>query len=155
MTKVPKLRLVLIFLVPLLFVYITSLFWVLALNHTESLPYKLFLIRKDALPEKGQYAVFKAPSNGRYNQPFIKRVGGTEGDIVARDGRGYYVSGKYIGDAKEFSKAGEPTKLGPVGVIPEGSYFVYTNNKDSYDSRYEEIGWVKSSDILGVAYPIY
>jgi conjugal transfer pilin signal peptidase TrbI len=154
MTK-NKLRLVLIFLAPMMMVYITSFFWVVAVNQTDSLPYKLILIRKAALPERGQYVVFKAPDNGRYNNPFIKLVGGAGGDTVSREGRSYYVAGRHIGDAKEFSKLGEPTNLGPVGVIPEGSYFVYTNNKDSYDSRYQEIGWVESSNIIGIAYPIY
>ena len=150
-----KLRPVLVFFAPIALLYMISLFWMIAINQTGSLQYTLFLVRKSVLPVKGQYIIFRAPGNGLYNKPFIKLVGGVEGDAVTRDGYSYYVNGKYIGKAKEFSKSGNPVKLGPVGDIPQGNYFVYTNNKDSYDSRYEEIGWVKSSNIIGVAYPIY
>lgn len=147
-------RFMLAFVVLFGLTYTISQFWMIAINSTDSVEHKVFIVRKGVIPDaKGQYIVFQPHDKGP--APFIKLVGGTRGDTVTREGRSYYVSGKYVGDAKEFSKSGEPTKLGPVGVIPQGSYFVYTGNKDSYDSRYEGIGWVKSSDVIGVAYAVY
>ncbi len=67
----------------------------------------------------------------------------------------YFINGRFIGTAKDYSKAGVLTKKTKSGVIPEGRYFVYAPHKDSFDSRYEEIGWISNSEVIGHAYPIY
>lgn len=138
-----------------LWVLVVSNFGV-SINLSNSTPYQIFIVHKHVLPKGvGEYIVFDAPNNGRYDKPFVKKVGGVAGDEVTRKERGYYVNGSYIGDAKTHSQDGQKANLGPVGVIPEGKYFVYLESKDSYDSRYREVGWVDSSNIRGVAYPIY
>jgi len=143
---------VLLLICPLL----VSNYFKLLINTCDSLPYKVFLLRKDELPtSKGQLIVFNAKDNKKYKSAFIKIIGGTPGDIVSRKDRSYFINGKFIGVAKETSKEGEVATLGPTGEIPHGQYFVYTTHPDSYDSKYEDIGWIKDTDILGIAYPIF
>ena len=70
---------------------------------------------------------------------------------VSRRGREYFVNGRDVGYAKPRSQAGFATTLGPVGVIPADRYFVGTPMKDSFDSRYGEIGWIPRARTVGVA----
>lgn len=39
----------------------------------------------------------------------------------------------------------------PSGVIPSRKFFAYTPHKDSFDSRYQEIGLIDEKDIIGTA----
>ena len=65
--------------------------------------------------------------------------------------RNFYINGKKIARAKEMSMMHQPLKVGPVGVIPKGHYFVYTPHYDSYDSRYNDIGWIGPDQVIGTA----
>lgn len=123
-------------------------------NYTESLPQPFFVVEKNILPEKGQFIAFRVPRNPYYQEgtEFVKIVGGVTGDVVSMDSeRNFYVNGHLIGKAKEHSKTGQPLATGPVGRIPAGRYFVYTPHKDSYDSRYKDIGWVSKTQVVGKA----
>ena len=42
----------------------------------------------------------------------------------------------------------------PEYTVPEGHYFMAGSHKDSFDSRYKSIGYVKDSDIIGSIYTI-
>ncbi|MDF3047701.1 MAG: hypothetical protein K0R73_819 [Candidatus Midichloriaceae bacterium] len=142
--------------VPIIFLCLFTQYFGIVINNSDSLKHKLFLIRKGILPEVcGDYIVFRVPNNGVYEGNFVKLVGGMKGDVVTATDRRYSVNGRPVGYAKAHSKDGRPTNLGPVGQIPEGQYFVYTNHPDSYDSKYKEIGWVGSANVVGVAYPIF
>lgn len=46
----------------------------------------------------------------------------------------------YLDKAKKPAKLALKTNLSREGVIPYGRYFVYAPHKDSFDSRYAEIG---------------
>lgn len=84
-----------------------------------------------------------------------------------------YVNGKYIGVVKPYSKKlleelesyrNDKTKdinkfsarefglhsIEP-GIIPEHKFFAYTPHKNSFDSRYKEIGLIDEKNIIGVA----
>lgn len=123
---------------------------------TNSLEYKYFILIHGTKPTaNGQYIVFKATGNKEYDIPFIKKVGGMPGDEVICKDRTFSISGVEVGIAKPFRKDGTAVDIGATGVLSENKYFVYGENEDSYDSKYREIGWVDSSDILGVAYPIF
>lgn len=144
------------FVIPMIAMLLFSNYFAIKINVSDSLANQVFLIRKGTLPERiGQLIVFKAPHGSGYKEPFIKIVGGMQGDQVSRVNKEYFVNSKLIGTVKDYDKRGNPTVLGPVGAIPEGKYFVYTDHKDSYDSKYEGVGWVDSKHILGVAYAIY
>ena len=61
------------------------------------------------------------------------------------------VSGKMIGVIKPYSKKGKPLSAVKDGIIPSGKFFAYTTHKDSYDSRYQEIGLIDETQIIGTA----
>lgn len=84
----------------------------------------------------------------------LKIVRGLPGDRVTWRGRDVYINGEFLGTAKEYSLAGEPLARGPEGVIPPGHFFLWTPHKDSYDSRYADIGWVPAQWIRGFAEPL-
>lgn len=81
-----------------------------------------------------------------------------------------YVNGKSIGIVKPFSKKLLPAlefarnkkeekfsikefSLNAIdaGKIPTHKFFAYTPHKDSFDSRYQEIGLIDEKDIIGTA----
>jgi conjugal transfer pilin signal peptidase TrbI len=140
---------------PILGVYAFSSYYSIGINMTDSLPDKIYLISKGNLPKAaGEYISFNAPNNKMHEQAFLKLVGGIEGDIVKEESRKFYINGEFIGYAKEYNKKGEKTELGFTGVIPKGCYFVYSDHKDSYDSKYKNIGLICAADVIGSARPI-
>ena len=127
----------------------------IGINTTDSLDTRLFIINKGELPKKrGELITFYAPNNELHKEPFVKIVGGIEGDIVMEENRNFYINGEFIGRAKKYSKTGEKAEIGFTGVIPKGCYFVYSKHKDSYDSKYKKIGLVCGADVIGIAYPL-
>lgn len=126
-------------------------------NISDSLPQKVFLVLKNTLPQKNDFVAFKAEGNGVYRADtvFVKKVAGIAGDRVSVKDRIFTVNDKAIGKAKEHSKKGMPLELGPIGTIPNGEYFVFTPHKDSFDSRYQNIGWIKQDAIIGRAIALF
>lgn len=125
------------------------------INISDSLPKTLFLLSKRSLPNKlGEYIVYQLPNNKRFGeQKFIKLVGGIAGQEVVVKGTAYYIEGNYLGSAKDSDASGILVEQQPAGIIPPGHYFAYTLHKDSYDSKYKEVGFISS--VLGTAYAIY
>ncbi len=113
------------------------------------------------LPARGDIIVFDPPPStlltahfGDEPKPFTKKVIGVAGDRVTRKKRTYFVNGRAVATAKPVSMRGEPLELGPTGLIPHGCYFVGTEHKDGFDSRYAAIGWICRPRVLGVGRPI-
>lgn len=125
-------------------------------NCTESIDGFVFLIVKDVLPEKGELVAFWPPENDfTQNIWFVKYVKGVPGDHVIRNGQAFYINNEYIGNAKTESKKGVALQPSNSGVIPQGYYFVWTQHKDSFDSRYNQIGWISEDRVIGRAYRIF
>jgi signal peptidase I len=110
-------------------------------------------------PEKGDIIVFKYPEDPK--KDFIKRVVGTENDVIEERDKAVYVNGKavlepYIQHSDEKVRPGgnDPRdNFGPL-TVPEGKIFVMGDNRDqSYDSRYW--GFVDLKEIRGKALIIY
>lgn len=127
--------------------------YLLAVNLTDSLPGTLFLIEKDVLPVRGELIAFRWEANWPYPRGslFVKRLVGWPGALVSARGRDFFVDGEPVGQAKERARSGEPLAPGPVGVIPEGHYYVAGLHPDSLDSRYRLTGWVSRRQIVGRA----
>lgn len=125
--------------------------YMLAFNLTESLPGTVFVICKDTFPDSGEFVAFRWERNWPYPKGsiFVKRLVGLPGSRVTTQGRDFYVDGRAVGQAKERARTGEPLIPGPVGVIPEGSYYVAGGHPDSLDSRYQLTGWVKRDQVIG------
>jgi conjugal transfer pilin signal peptidase TrbI len=129
--------------------------WYISFNWTESLPFWAFRVDETARPEVGDYIDFWPPENPYYRDiSFVKQIVAGPGDEVHCEGRAFFVRGVQVALAKRVSQAGDPLEKGPCGVVPEGHYFVVTPHKDSFDSRYEVIGYVPHDRVRGVAKPL-
>lgn len=129
--------------------------YILTINQTESLDHWAFIVDRKAPVARGDFVYFAPPANPYYRDiGFVKIVAGVPGDVVRREGRVFFVNDRRIGAAKPRSRKGEPLEPGPTGVIPPDRYFVFTPHKDSYDSRYQDIGWIGRDRIVGVARPL-
>jgi conjugal transfer pilin signal peptidase TrbI len=127
----------------------------LVINTSPSLPNLAFWVVLGEQPtRRGDFILFSAIGNRYYQQPFVKQVVGLPGDSVTHQHRDVFVRGHFIGTAKPVANTGEPLAIGPSGTIPPHHYFVTTQHRDSYDSRYADIGFVPAVLILGVAHPI-
>jgi len=128
-----------------------------ALNQTDSLPNWAFIADQGRrLPGRGDLVAFVPPPT-RYFPPgtvFAKRVAGVPGDLVEHRGRAFYINGRFVGRAKPRARDGRAIGLGPEGRIPAGRYFVYAPHPDSLDSRYDLVGWIPQSRILGRAWAV-
>lgn len=133
-------------------------------NLSSSIPAHFFVVDKKQMPKKGDYIAFNYYdiSNDDYkmgllDKPpavvFIKRVAGIQGDVVTQSNREFFINGKSVGTAKKEAKNGRVLNQNPFeGQIPDGYYYVNTPHKDSYDSRYADVGLIHVSEIDGVAY---
>ena len=129
--------------------------YLFTVNRTESLTHWAFIVDRRANPKRGDLIYFAPPKNPYYaDTGFVKIIAGVAGDTVRREAATYFVNDFEIGAAKPVSQKGDPLTPGPIGVIPHGSYFVFTPHKDSYDSRYKDIGWISRDRIIGVARPV-
>lgn len=117
---------------------------------------RILVLRK---PQRGDIIVFKYPEDPK--RDFIKRVIGTEGDILEERDKIVYVNGHaveepYIIHADKMirPKGNDPRdNFGPLQV-PKDKVFVMGDNRDqSYDSRYW--GFVDIDEIRGKALIIY
>jgi conjugal transfer pilin signal peptidase TrbI len=116
----------------------------LMINASPSLPYWAIWLDSTGTPTRGDLIVFMPPRSslvirhfGAKPEPFGKRVLGVAGD-----------------QAKLTSRLGEPLALGPTGTIPKDCYFVGSEHKDGFDSRYAAIGWICKPQVIGVGRPI-
>lgn len=133
----------------------------LLINASPSLPYWAIWLDRTAVPARGNLILFDPPSSaplvrhfGARPHPFGKRVYGVEGDLVTEKDRTFFVNGQAVALAKPLTRWGEPLALGPTGTIPKGCYFVGTQHKDGFDSRYAAIGWICRNRVLGVGRPV-
>jgi len=129
----------------------------IVINQTDSLPQKIWLMALDQKPKRNDYVAFKPSVNSALPLGIIlhKQVLGVAGDTVSLKGRDFYINGKFVATAKTHSLAGEPLTRGSTGTLEEGQYYVSTPHKDSFDSRYEKMGWINANQLLGVLYPLW
>lgn len=133
-----------------------SRYYGLEITVTDSVPYHFFWLKKRILPHKGDWASFVAPENGAYPESthFTKQMVGAAGDAITFEGRELLINGQYTAYAKRRSKTGESLHLSQPGILPAGYYFAHAPHQDSFDSRYQNIGWIHESQILGTAVPL-
>ncbi|MCH9742152.1 MAG: S26 family signal peptidase [Proteobacteria bacterium] len=128
-------------------------FFTIGVNGSYSLPFKFYLIDKTHIGtiHKGDYVVFKYKGDSFYPKDtwFVKQVVGEFGDVVTVKGRAFFVNDVPVGIAKEKSLKGDPLNIGKTGIIGPDEFYAYATSKDSFDSRYEYVGWPKYSDIVG------
>jgi signal peptidase I len=130
-------------------------------------------------PKRGDVVVFRKPTDPSTN--YIKRLVGLPGDHIVVSEKRVYVNGveqpvRLEGtfgpmNATPLARVGFE-KLGEVehrtlyiddrpsadwdGVVPEGHYFFMGDNRDnSADSRFPDVGYVPSANIVGKAVRIW
>jgi len=141
---------------------IFSHFFTFAVNASDSLPQRAFLVMKyDKALKPGDYVAFTWKGTMPYPKGlnFVKRVGGVGGQFVEERNREFFVDGVSMGVAKTHGSRGNmmgvPLETGRVGVIPTGSVYANADHKDSLDSRYALMGWISNEVILGRAVPLF
>jgi conjugal transfer pilin signal peptidase TrbI len=161
--------------IPLAVVLLLQLFIRIDVNYTESLPDHVFITVKGWKSDiqRGDYVAFAFPTENpvspfRKGDHMVKIIGGVAGDKVemTKD-RGFQIiqpgqelfaatlGGDSMGISKTVSRMGKPLEAGPVGVIPEGHYYVFAPHIDSLDSRYAMVGWITKNDIIGRTFSLF
>lgn len=142
-------------------VYLFHQYFAVAWSITDSLPQRVFWVVKNqrnlADFRQGDYVYFNW-QGGIYPKgtPFTKMIVGLPGDTVVREGRDFFVNGKFAGTAKTRSRQGEPLEVNRFsGRIPPNYFWVYAPHRDSLDSRYEITGLIHSGQIMGKAHPVF
>lgn len=141
-----------------LFLWTVAHYFYIGINFTESLPWRVAIVKKwDHTVNRGDVVAFRWNGGGPYpaGLTFTKIVKGVAGDVVTLQGRDFYVNGEKVATAKERSRRGVVLEAGPTGVIPPGRFFVWTSHPDSLDSRYAIAGWIDVKDVVGKAVVVF
>lgn len=109
-------------------------------NKQPSVPYSVCLQVYSCKPQRDDLCVINY--KGR---KLIKYIAGAERDIIRNFGDDIWINNIRVGKAKK-TKILTPVKS---GVVPKGYVFVIGTHPLSLDSRYNEFGLVKTSDIKG------
>lgn len=111
----------------------------------------IIVFRSD-FDEEVKSSIFKKILTGEYNDKknLVKRVIGVGGDKIKIHNKRVYVNNKLI-DEKYLNKENINNTEGEMDiVVPKGKVFVLGDNREvSLDSRYESVGFIKVSDIVG------
>ena len=100
-------------------------------------------------PQRGDIIVFESDlqQDDGTSKDLVKRVIGVGGDTVKIENSKVYVNGTELDEPyidEQITEGNVDT------VVPEGTVFVLGDNRDiSLDSRYEQVGFINESDILG------
>lgn len=124
----------------------------LRINLSSSLPKTLFLSTPFHPPyQLGQIVSIEHPV---LNKTVGKIIAGKPGDQISFFYDTIYVNDTEIGRIQTVSKSGKFYHPISEGKISEDHYFVYTPHPESFDSRYEEFGLIKTEWIKEVLCPL-
>lgn len=146
---------------------------------TRSVDANLVLVLKNQPARKGDFVAFvytgQEIGGHKKGEGVVKVLAGLPGDRITRVGRDFYLNGKHLGYAKEYSGVGDPSilvkalvwlNLVPKStsvalqasesvVIPPGYVWVQGTDKDALDSRYVAMGLVPTSSFIGRAIKVF
>jgi len=98
-------------------------------------------------PAAGDVTVFRYPDDPTGKTLYVKRIIGTEGDVVLVEDGEVYVNGEPL--TEDYIAETTMGDFGPY-IVPEDSYFMMGDNRNhSLDSRYWEDKFVHEDEILG------
>ncbi|MBQ0005207.1 MAG: signal peptidase I [Clostridiales bacterium] len=103
-------------------------------------------------PKRGDIVIFQSELTDEKGRAklLIKRVIGLPGDVITIKDEQLYINGEKY--KEEYIKDGITPGAIANCTVPEGRYYVLGDNRVvSVDSRYEEVGCVKLSQIKGKA----
>ncbi|UAB78949.1 S26 family signal peptidase [Erythrobacter sp. SCSIO 43205] len=126
------------------------------INASPSLPNWAFWLDKKTPIKRGNLIFFEPPKSelveshfGKEPQIFGKRVLGMPGDVVRHEGNQVFINDKLVASRLKKTRLGIALSQGPQGVVPEGCFYAGTDHPRGLDSRYAEIGFVCSTQIMG------
>ncbi len=135
-------------------------FWIInrfeiVVNYSDSLPYHFVIIDKKLIPTKREqifvFYVYDNKQLGNKKIKFIKKIAGLPFDKIIIDNKKIFVANKFIGVIKNKSRNNQALSAIDKKIIGEHQYFAYAPHKDSFDSRYNEIGLIDEKNIVGTA----
>ena len=98
-------------------------------------------------PQAGDVAVFRYPDDPTGKTLYVKRIIGTEGDVILVQDGMVTVNGEVL--AEEYIAETTIGDYGPY-VVPADSYFMMGDNRNhSLDSRFWDDPYVHEDEILG------
>lgn len=98
---------------------------------------------------RGDFAYIKGHKNALFKKDFVKRVVGLPGDTIVLKGDCLWVANRCVGKLLNKTRNGLPLTPIAEGVVPPGHIFVGGDHERSFDSRYQEFGLVKQSEVWG------
>jgi len=124
---------------------------IFVINYSDSLPHWAFIVDRRRPPHVGEMVFFVPPKNRFYGKrPFVKTIAAGPGDRITIRQNQLFINGEPFCVLLDVAKDGSPLHPGPTGIIPDGQYFIHSNHERSYDSRYSDIGWVPTEQIIGI-----
>ena len=126
------------------------------LNATWSLPewgwVRVPVLLASADFKHGDKVEFPLPVETAFTS--VKVIHGLGGQTITTQGQDVFLDGYYVAAAKTHSLRGRPLAITKGGVIPDGMAFVLGSHRDSYDSRYEDIGLIPLASIISKVYAL-
>ncbi len=112
---------------------------------TPSIPYKWCVQLYNIKPEKGCLCAFDF-----HGKRFIKYLVGISGDKIENKNGRIYINGRFVAECKQ------SPKLQSIRCtkISDGYVFVVGTHTSSLDSRYEQFGLIKESQLRGKVWPL-
>ena len=128
----------------------------LTINETESLPYYAFFCIPRLKAHRGDFVCLKGHDT-LYTKGLVltKRLFGLPGDTIEIKDGFVFVEGEKIGPIQAQTKDGKPLTPLKVRVVPKGFVFLGADHARSFDSRYEEFGFVNEHHIQGRCFGIF
>ena len=131
-------------------------YFTFGINVSASLPGHLYLITKSVKPASGLVAFrWNRPQRFGKRTMLIKEIRGRVGDTVLTTQNNIYINGQFLCRAKPVSKNGTPLRPIASQVIGKGKLFVFADHPDSLDSRYDILGLIDESDVVGSAKELF
>lgn len=123
------------------------------ISETDSQPAHYFLAFPKIRPQLNDYTVVYSPW---LQQKIVKKIIGVAGDFIWFNQQWEcFVDENRVGSFERVASDGRPLTPIESQTIPEGRVFLYGPHSRSFDSRYQELGLVRSSDLQGKVIPLW
>ncbi|HQS84678.1 MAG: signal peptidase I [Alphaproteobacteria bacterium 16-39-46] len=128
----------------------------LTINETESLPYRAFFCIPNLKANRGDFVCLKGHETiYAPGLSLTKRLVGLPGDSIEIRNGSLFVEGKKVGPLQPQTKDGKSLTSLKAHIVPKGFVFLSADHPRSFDSRYEEFGFVNEKCIKGRCFGLF
>jgi len=125
----------------------------IVVSETDSHPVHYFLNFKHLKPRLNDYTLADSAWAGK---KIIKQIIGIDGDFVWCNGLNeVFVNDRLVGFTHPCGLDGRALTPIQMQIIPEGTVFLYSPHRSSFDSRYAQLGLVPVSKLEGRVFPLW